>query len=272
MHATPTLPPMSGAILLWLAFLVAVGLSLAPHLAKRGVWLLVGCAVGLAALAALAGGADQSLQVVFSYPAFVANRVENKDFIIEETVAPAYAWGSAAAAFCVLLAALTWRGLPQRRPLTWAFAFAWLGAGLALALEKLAAPPAAVAFRLDAALWLGSIAAAVALAQRGPTLLQLVFGVALTSTALRLPVALFGTFATWQGWGTSLDVHSVEFCAHPLAQTPLTLEPGSVAQLWYLVWAQQLVVYPALTFASAGGVGFLALMARRGREAEARTA
>jgi hypothetical protein len=263
---------MSGAIILWLVFLVAVGLSLVPQLGKRGAALLGGCAVGLAGLAALAGSADQSLQVVFSYPAFVANRVESKDFIIEETIAPAYAWTLAAAAFCGLLAGLAWRGLPHRRPLTWALAFAWLGAGLALVLEKLAAPPAAVAFRLDAALWLGSIAAAVALAQRGPSLVQLGLGVAIASTALRLPIALFGTLATWQGWGTSLDVHSIEFCAHPLAQTPLTLEPGSVQQLWYLVWAQQLVVYPALTFASAGGVGFLTLMARRGREAEARAA
>jgi hypothetical protein len=33
--------------------------------------------------------------------------------------------------------------------------------------------------------------------------------------------------------------------------------------MWYLLWAPLLVVFPLLCWMSAGGVGFLVLMARR---------
>ncbi len=253
---------MLGALILWSACLAAAAAGLLPRARWPGVLLLAGAGV-CAALAVAEGSPARSLDIVLEHPAFVGNQVEPKAFLIETTEAPGYAWGLASALFCLVLGLAALAQLPARTPQLWPFVLAWGGIALALALEKLAAPAAVVAFRLHGACWLATIVAAVTLARTRPRLIVYAAVLLLLTTLIWLPAAVFGTLATRAHWGTSLDVHSIEFCAHRLARTPLTLEPGSTQQLWYLVWAPLLMVFPLVTWISAGGVGFLLLMAQR---------
>ncbi len=253
---------MLGALILWSACLAAAAAGLVPRARWPGLLLLLG-AVACAAIAVAEGSSPRSLDIVLQHPAFVGNQVESKDFLIETTDAPGYAWGLASALFCLVLSLTALAQLPARVPQLWPFLLAFGGIALALALEKLAAPAAVVAFRLHGACWLATIVAAVTLARSRPRLIAYAAVLLLVTTLIWLPAAVFGTLATHAQWGTSLDVHSVEFCAHRLARTPLTLQPGSTQQLWYLVWAPLLMVFPLVTWISAGGVGFLLMMAER---------
>jgi hypothetical protein len=251
-----------GALALWIAFMAAAVAGIWPG-ARWLAFVLSACAIACAGLAVAAGTAERSLDVVHQHPAFVGNQIETKDFPIETATAPGFAWGLASALACALLAGVVWTGLPRRRPVGYAILFGWLGIALALGLEKLAAPPDVLALRMHGAAWLASIAAAVALARTRIRLVPFAAILLLIITVIWLPSAIFGTLATRGAWGTSLDVHSIEFCAHRLAGTPLTLTPGSAEQMWYLLWAPLLVVFPLLCWMSGGGVGFLVLMARR---------
>jgi hypothetical protein len=250
-----------GAFVFWAAYAAVVHAGLWPRGRAGGVVLLALAAACLC-LAGVEGSEPRSLDVVYQHPAFVGNQVETKDFTIEVTQAPGYGHWLAGATFCAI--ALT--RIPSAWPLVWAIAFAWLGTALALALEKLAAPPAVIALRLHGAAWLASILAAVAIARAFPRLLAYAAVLLLMINMIWLPSAVFGTLATQSAWGTSLDVHSIEFCAHRLAGTPLTLAPGSTEQLQHLLWLPLLVVFPLLSWFSAGGVGFLVLMAKRQRQ------
>lgn len=258
---------MFGALILWLAFVAAAATGMAPRARLPGV-VLCACALACAGVAVFAGAGSRSLDILVQHPAFVGNSVETKDFLIETTQAPGFAWATASAVACAVLCGLAWAGIPRHAPVIWAILFGWIGITLALTLEKMAAPAAAVAFRLHGTCWLAAITAAVSLARSRPRLLPYAAVLLLIVTVIWLPSVVFGTLATRMTWGTSLDVHSIEFCAHRLAGTPLTLEPGSTTQLWYLLWAPLLMVFPILTWMSAGGVGFLVWMVQR--EADAR--
>lgn len=168
---------------------------------------------------------------------------------------------------------MAWRsrpGAPISRPLVGPLCLAWGGSALLLGLQKLAAP-ANLALGLDLpplppfelVVWPAMLAAGLRLASVHPGVLpvlgQLSIGIALA----HLPLALFGTFATQQGWGTYLDVHGIEHIANPFTQVSTPLEPRSNEQLAWLVWTPQLVMWPAFTMLSAGGAAFGAVMFRR---------
>jgi len=253
---------MSGAIMLWCAQLAAAAAGLLVGRRLPACLLLVlGGACLL--LAAREGSEPRRLEVVHQHAAYVGNNVEQKDFPIEATEAPGWQWAAIGALFCGVLGLAALTRLPRAGAFAWPLLIGWSGTALALALEKLAAPAEAVVLRLQGSVWLAAIVAAVAVARDRPTVLAYALTLLVLVTALWAPAAVFGTLATQHAWGTSLDVHSIEFCAHPLARTPLTLEAGSTRQLWYLLWAPLLIVFPLLTWLSAGGFGFLLLMAQR---------
>lgn len=262
---------MSGAAALWCAYLAATAAGLFPGrwLGGRAAGLvLLALAAACTLLAAAEGATLRQLHVVLQHAAYVGNKVEQKDFLIEVTQAPGWQWAAASAVFCAGLGLAALMRLPAAGPFAWPLVLGWSGTLLALGLEKLAAPAEAIAFRMHGAIWLAAVVGGVGLARARPTLLTYALTLLLLVTALWAPAGIFGTFATHHALGTSLDVHSIEFCAHPLAHAPLTLAPGSARQLWYLLWAPVLVVFPLLTWVSAAGFGFLVLMAQREAEHE----
>ncbi|MEZ5962834.1 MAG: hypothetical protein R3F56_03205 [Planctomycetota bacterium] len=258
---------MTGAVALWCATLAAAAAGLFPRRRLPTVVLLAAAAF-FAVQAIAEGGAQRRLEVVHEQAAYVGNQVEQKRFLVEVTRAPAWQWAAAAAAFCLFLAAAARTRLAAANPFAWPVLLAWSGIALALLLEKLAAPPEVGAYRLHGTVWLAAVAGAVLLARTRPTVAAFAATFLLLAIALWAPAGILATLATTRELGTSLDVHGIEFCAHPLGRTPLSLEPGSTQQLWYLVWTPLLVLFPLLTWLSAGGVGFLQLMLQR--EAAAR--
>jgi hypothetical protein len=78
-----------------------------------------------------------------------------------------------------------------------------------------------------------------------------------------LPLAISGTLATHHELGTYLDVHAIDHIANPFTRVSTPLEPKSTAQLAWLVWVPQLVMWPAFSMMSAGGLGFAVVMIRR---------
>jgi len=254
------------ALLWWAAGVAAAIAGLQPRRRLGAILLAVLGVLGVLG-AVVEGGAERTLEVVHTHPAYVANEVVSKDFPVETTRAPGYAHWLAGAAFCLVLAGLGFAGLPARWPFGWAIALAYGGTALALVLEKFAAPAAAVAFRREGSIWLAAVLTAVALAEAHRNVFVYAAVLLLMIDVLWLPSAAFSTVATLHELGTSLDVHGIEYCAHRLAGTPLELVPKSAEQLWYLVFAPLLVVYPVLTWLSAGGIGFLALMLHRERAA-----
>jgi hypothetical protein len=256
---------MLPAVLLWLAGLAALAAILAAGRARAACGAaLLGLGLGFLALAADAPP-ERTLDVTSPFPAYVGQTVERREFIVETTCAPGFAWLFAAAGFCALWAIVAFRGRPARGVALAPLLLAWTGAAQALALEKLAAPPEVLLLRLDGSAWLGAVAVAVALARARTSVLAYVLQLTVLMTVVRLPVAVFGVLATRLHFGTSLDVHGIEFCAHPLSQTPMTFQPGSFDQLANLVLVPQLLVHPVLALLSAGGIGFVVLMAARAR-------
>lgn len=261
---------MLAVVLLWLAALSAVAATLAAGRTRRvAAAALTGLSLAFLALAVEAPP-QRTLDVTSPFPAYVGQTVERREFVVETTTAPGYAWLFAAAGFCALWAAIGWRGRPARGVAFTPLLLAWTGVALALVFEKLAAPTEALALRLDGGALLGAVAVAIALARTGPTVLAYFLQLVVLMTVVRLPVAIFAVLATRWGLGTSLDVHRIEFCAHPLAQTPMSFQAGSLDQLANLVFVPQLLIHPVLAMLSAGGVGFVVLMAQRGAAEAAR--
>jgi hypothetical protein len=272
-RAGATIPPVLLLFELGGALLAALALARpqARSVAAGMLFALAGAAVGYALFQ---GGTERTLTVVHSFVAYVGNRLETKDFEIEVTRAPEYAWSLLAALFAagwgavaLLSATRPSRPAPALHPFFWPLALAWTGCALLLAWEKAAAPaellrPAG----LDRILLPAGIAAAVLLAERCRSLPLTLAWLTLFITACRLPIACFGTLATHGELGTSLDVHSVVHFANPLAQQPVEVEPGSTEQLAWLVWAPHLLVYPSFYLLSLGGLAFARLMMLRERE------
>jgi hypothetical protein len=259
----------AGTACLWATALLAAAAAVSPRARPRLALALVACAGVAAAVAAVEGGTSRTLAVTATFPAYEGNVIAAHAFPIETTAAPGFAW-AALAALAALAAAAGARLAPRpgRRSLAAPAALAVVGAALTLALEKLAAPGAAVAFGFERATLPAAFAAAWLLARERRRVLHMLALLALFVTAVRLPLALFGTLATRFHLGTRLDVHAIDTIAHPVAQVPLELGPAE--QLWYLIWWPQAVVLPALHLLAAGGVGFFSLMVERQREHDRR--
>ena len=150
--------------------------------------------------------------------------------------------------------AARWRGGPPlRRP-----------ARTRLDVDRLPARAAAVGLvtplAFDRALFPACIAACFLLAiqiRRVPLVLA---WLSVLVTFGRLPLALFGTFATQREFGTSLDVHSITMFVDPFAQSPVQVAQQSSEQLAWLIWLPNLLVMPALYMLSLSGIAFAITM------------
>ena len=83
-----------------------------------------------------------------------------------------------------------------------------------------------------------------------------------------------GTLATRGEWGTHLDVHGTTYFVPPGGGTSIgeiDVTPGSSEQLFWLLWAPHLIVYPLFYSMSTGGIAFLRLMWQRQREVDRAT-
>jgi hypothetical protein len=212
--------------------------------------------------------AEATLEITHKFAAFVGNRLNYKDFPIETVRASAGAWGAPAAGFAALWAAIVWivRPRPDRarrevHPFWLPILLGWTGCALILALEKAAAPMDLVTpYPFDRVLFPATLAAALLLAVRCRTLLLTFSWLSLFVALSRIPLAIVGTFATRDEWGTSLDVHSIVHFGDPIRQQPVIVEAGSNVQLGWLIWVPNLIVFPAIYMCSAGGVALLRVM------------
>jgi hypothetical protein len=252
----------------------------APATRRFAAVVLAGAALALLALAIRGRGGEAALTVTHACAAYVGSDVVSKTFVVDEASAPAWQWPAVAALWAALWATWAAGGSRRRpRPIAGPIYLAWGGAAFLLALQKLAAPaPLALGLDLaplppfELALWPAMLAAAILLARRETRVLTFVAHLSVTIELAHLPLAIFGTLATRQELGTYLDVHTIEHIANPLTQMSLPLEPKSEAQLAWLVWIPQLIVWPGLTMLSAGGAGFAALMLRKQRSVTPRRA
>ena len=257
---------------------IAIAIGMPAH--RRRIGLAV-FAVGIAALVAsfVEGSADRTLEVSHRFMAEVGLNVENKEFPIETVTAPGWHWGALAAAFCFLWALALRLGSAAEpgtaRALAGPLLLGFSGALLQLGFEKAAAPMELLApfdLALERALFPATVLGSMLLARPGRKVLHLVLYLTLFIAVTRLPIALFATLATRGEWGTHLDVHGTTVFVPPGGGTSIggiETEPGSTEQLFWLVWAPQLVLYPMVYMMSAGSAAFLRLMAARQREVNA---
>lgn len=264
-------------LLVSIQILLFAGVALAAVFPARRRLIAAGIALaGVASLVAagLAGTAERTLAIGHRFSAYVELRVENKLFPIEVTQAPGFAWGLCIGAFALGWA--LWLGVLSRRQtgpaLGEPLALAWTGIALQLGLEKAAAPEILLApFDLapDRVLFPATLAGAYLLARPGRKILHLVLYLTLFIAVTRLPLAVLGTLATQNAWGTHLDVHGTVYFVPPGGGTEIgaiQTAAGSSEQLFWLVWAPHLLVYPMFYLMSTGGIAFLRLMWSRQQE------
>ena len=213
-------------------------------------------------LAFAAQGSTRHLRVTTQHAAFVENDLGSKTFTIEDVTAPGPQWAVLAAASAMLLASVLFAAGRRTLPAaTTASLYAWAGFALVLGFEKSAAPAELVGWpAIEACAGFGTLVFAVLCARPGLRPLAFFARMIVFASAVRVPIALFGTWATQHQKGTHLDVHRIDFIANPITQTSLDVVPGSAEQLAWLIWVPQLVVHPVFTFFVAGGIGFAILM------------
>lgn len=267
------LNPLAALLILNLFGLPALALVL-PRARPAVALLLLLTAAGLLAAAVDAGTTARSLTVTHTFVAYVDQDMQPKDFVIETVAAPGWQWAALAAAWALGWALWSWRSGRRDAPapaaaFVHALTLAWLGTALVLAWQKLAAPGAVALGLLPAvppiepALLGGTLAAGVLLAQRSERIGPVFAYLSLFIAAARLPIAMFGTLATQRGWGTYLDVRSIDFIANIATQQPTELAPGSTEQLLWTLWFPQLLLWPGLSMMSAGSVAFAVWLIRR---------
>lgn len=251
------------AFLQVLAFAAAAASIVLPRQRFWGAVVLGFAAAAFAVEAILAGTAERTLTLTTSFAAYSGNQIEQKEFVLGTEQAPAFAWAAVQSAACLTWAlwCLLRAPAPGRelrvRPFGAPLVLVLGGMALVLVLEKLAAPAGIVSpLPLERAALPGTIAAAVVLARSGRKLPATLGTLSIFIGLSRLPVAIFGTIATRQQLGTSLDVHTLDFFANPLSRMTVEVAPGSTEQLAWLVWAPQLVVMPAIYMLSTGGIAF----------------
>lgn len=264
---------MLAATLQLTAFVIVAVAALRPTLRVRGLVALLGIAGATIALA-LSEDGPRSLEISHQFTAYVKYTVQQKTFQVETVSGiPALRWGLLLAGFCVGWA--TWlfiqRDGEPARAFGMPLALCWTGCGLQLLLEKAAGPVELfLPFNQapDRALFPATIVGALLLARPGRKIHHLVFYLCLFVSVTRLPLAVFGTLATQNSWGTHLDVHGATYFVPPFGGIGIEARPGDSQQLRWMVWAPHLIFYPAIYMMSTGGVAFLALMMRRQQEAD----
>ena len=253
------------------AFLAIAVACLLPRARRPVAGLLL--VLGTAALteAVRAGDAQRSLTITTTFQAYEGLNVARKDFQVDHAAAAAWEWGLLCGIFALAWAAWAWRyrNAPPSRVAGAPLALAWSGCGLILLLEKAAAPAGLLTpFDLgpDRVLIPATLTAALLLARQKPRVLDMVLSLTLYLAATRAALGLFATLATLGGWGTHLDVRSIDFIA--VFGQPVELAPGSPQQWWWLIGVPHLVVFSAIYMMSMGGVAFGVMMAARQRQVD----
>lgn len=235
-------------------------------------------AVGLTALGVLSlfvagvGPASRELELFHTFAAYEGSLITLKQFPVDHVTAAGFLWGLVVLVFCAGWALWLWRTAPAAdapppptgagvHPFFGPLALIWSSIALELALQKAAAPAGLVApLPFDRAILPAALGACVLLAVRCRRVILVLAWLSLLVTFARIPLIVFGTFATQESFGTTLDVHTITLFANPLNQTPLEVAAWSPEQLGWLIWAPNLLVMPALYMLSLGGIGFAVTM------------
>jgi hypothetical protein len=263
---------------LGIQILVFVGIAVCavwPRLRRRVAAGLIGVGVACGIVMATQGASTRTLEITHRFSAYVELQVRSKTFPIETVTADGSLWALIGLLFCGLWAAAVLLVGARVRAFAVPLGLAWTGVACQLLLEKAAAPAILVApFDLapDRVLFPATLACAFLLARKGRKILHLFLYLSLFIAVTRLPIALFGTLATRGEWGTHLDVHRTVFFVPPGGATsigPIEVAAGGTEQLFWLIWAPHLIVYPLFYMMSAGGFAFLRLMWQRQKEVDA---
>ncbi len=250
---------------------VAAALCHRP-LGNKAALLLLATAA-LLVLMGLLGPAERELVTTHTFVAYEELALEPSPVEFETGTkrAEGWQWPLPFVGFAVLWAALLTRleGLHRR---VWALPLllGWTSTLTWLAMQHLAAPAALVQpYALERILWPAGLALAVRIASKTRSFFAMAVQIALGTTLLRLPAALFSKYASDRSLGTSLDIHSIVDIVHPIQrlqfQPPLT--PGSGQQQFWLIWAEHVIVFPAFHCMSFCGFAFaIWLMSRHADE------
>jgi hypothetical protein len=182
--------------------------------------------------------------------------------------APGWLWPLPFAAFAAAAAAaVCWRRTPPRLPpMVAALLFAWSATASWIAMQFAAAPAAVVQpFGLERLLWPAGLLLTLDLARGGGSFLRVFLMLSLGLVAQRLPAALFSKLASDHGWGTGLDVAQVVKIVNPMThlQFEPRLQPNSPEQQFWLIWAEHVLVYPALYLLGFAGIAFASFMIQK---------
>jgi hypothetical protein len=103
------------------------------------------------------------------------------------------------------------------------------------------------------------------LARGGGSFLRVFLMLSLGLVAQRLPAALFSKLASDHHWGTGLDVENVLRIVNPATRLQFEprLQPNSSAQQFWLIWAEHVLVYPALYLLGFAGIAFASFMIQK---------
>ncbi len=271
-----TIPLMQFA-LLGIQALAFVGLAVAtvaPDLRLKAIGALLVLAIGCGIGVAVAGVGDRTLEINHLFSAYVEMQVQSKEFVIETVTASRAVWLTICVGFCGFWVVVLRLSRDSARAFGVPLLLAWSGVALQLLLEKSAAPSILLSpFDLapDRVLFPATLAGAYLLAKSGRKILHVFLYLSLFIAVTRLPLAVFGTLATRGEWGTHLDVHGTVFFVPPGGATTvgsIEVEAGGAEQLFWLIWAPHLIVYPFFYMMSTGGFAFLKMMWERQKEVD----
>ncbi len=226
---------------------------------RRARW-----ATALVVTGGLIGPFERELVCTHTFVAYHGQALEPEpvEFPTETVRARGWLWPLPFAGFALLWIAVL--GLLRERvervhPWLLPLLLGWSATAMWILQQKLAAPSAIVQpFGLERFLWPAGMALAIRLALTTKKFLVVLLQLALASTALRLPAALFSKIASDQHLGTSLDVSGITQIVHPMTrmQFDQPLSSGSSEQQFWLIWAEHVFVFPAFHVMSFAGVAF----------------
>ena len=261
-----------------LAAFVMLGLALPLPKLRRHAVAVLAVAGALGFVHAMLGPAERELITIHNFAGFQGSSQEVGvvDFPTGTVKAPGWLWPVPFLGFAVLWIVVL-RRLGDRLPKSpWhlPMGFAWSACAMWLAMQYLAAPSAVVQpVGLDRFLFPAGLALALLASKQSKSLLSLLFLVSLTTVGARLPVAVFSKVASDMNLGSCLDVSSVRDIVNPMTQMQFEprLVPGSAQQQFWLIWLENVIIFPALYLMSLFGIAFGAyLMHKHGPEDEGR--
>ncbi len=254
---------------------VLLAVALSGPLARRTAWrrsaTIVVCLAAIASLAhGLLGPEQRELTTIHTFVGYEGLNQETSAVHFETGTksAAGYLWPLPFLGFALVgLALLRWtRDRLPRSPWVLPCLFAWSGITSWLLMQQFAAPAALVQpWGLPRILWPACLLLTFELARSNDRLLSMLAQLCVGIVALRLPVALVSKYLSDNELGTSLDVHRVTDFVHPFTQLqfmPKLTEHSSEQQFW-LIWAEHVIMFPALYLMSMAGIAFCVFMIRK---------